>query len=129
MNVSRWTLAVALLVLALPTSLMALTIPSRCLIVGKWSMWGKDKNYSFVHHLQFKSNGEMIGEDETIIDGKKTVHHVQGTWRIEGKTLTIISREQGRETIEAVDFKIYGKQLELSDKNDSVVFQRVNDAP
>jgi len=126
MFVTRMLVPVMLLCLAVPASLPALTVPDQCLMVGKWTMSAKDENYSFVHHMEFKANGELIADEETVIGGKKTVYHGQDTWRVKGKRLSVATSEKSQPAIEeTVDFKLSGNRLEISDGKETIVFQRV----
>lgn len=126
MFVTRMLVPVMLLCLAVPASLPALTVPDQCLMVGKWTMSAKDEHYSFVHHMEFKANGKLIADEETVIGEKKTVYHGQGTWRVKGKRLSVATSEKGQPAIEeTVDFKLSGNHLEIRDGKETIVFQRV----
>jgi uncharacterized protein (TIGR03066 family) len=126
MFVTRILVPVMLLCLAVPASLSAVTVPDKCLILGKWTMSANEEHFSFVHHLEFKANGVLIADDETIINGKKTEFHGQGIWKLNGKRLTVATRETGKEVIEeTVDYKLAGNQLEISDGKETITLQRV----
>ena len=126
MLVTRMLIPVLLLCLAAPASLPAATVSARCLIVGQWIMSEKDAKYSFIHHVEFTANGELMADDETLVEGKKTVNHCQGTYWFEGKMLVIVSWGMNQpHRVEKVKFKISNNQLELSDQKDMMVFQRV----
>ena len=126
MCITRMVLPVMLLCLSASGSLPAATVPDKCLMVGKWSMSAKDEHYSFIHHMEFKMNGVLIADEETVIDGKKTEYHGQGTWKVNGKRLTVATREKGKDAIEeTVEFKFTGNRLEISDGKETIVFQRV----
>ncbi|HQR07549.1 MAG TPA: lipocalin family protein [Gemmatales bacterium] len=126
MFVIRMFVPVLLLCLTAHTSLSAAPVPDQNQIVGKWTMSSKDDDYSFVHHMEFKSNGVLIADEETVINGKKTVYHGQGTWKVNGKRLTVATGDKGQQgSVETVNFKLTGDQLEISDGKETIVFQRV----
>lgn len=126
MFVTRMLVPVMLLCLAAPASLPAAPVPDQSPIVGKWTMSVREEQYSFVHHMEFKSNGVLIADEETVIKGKKNVYHGQGTWKVNGKRLTVATRDKGQGgSVETVDFKLTGEQLTISDGKETIVFQRV----
>lgn len=123
---TRLFVSVVLLSLVAPGWLEAARVPEACRLIGKWTMSAKDEHYSFAHHMEFKPNGVLIADEETIINGKKTEFHGQGTWKVKGHRLTVATREKGKGVIEeTVDFKLAGNRLEISDGKETVVFQRV----
>lgn len=126
MFVTRFFAPVLLFCLTVPDSLVAASVPDKCLIVGKWTMSAKDEHYRFVHHMEFRANGVLIADEETVIDGNKTEFHGQGTWKVHGKRLTVATHEKGKDTNEeTVDFKFTNNRLEISDGKETIIFQRV----